>query len=82
MCLHMLPTGVQAFLLTTSYNLEQLEQCLVCDGAKIFDTSKFSSLNKTGTAYKWELLIANHLEQSFSIVGQSKTREQQSDPIY
>jgi hypothetical protein len=37
-------TGVLAFLLTTSYDLEQLEQCLVCDSAKIFVTSKFSSL--------------------------------------
>jgi hypothetical protein len=48
-----------------SYDLEQLEQCLVCDLAKIFVTSKFSSLNKTGTANRWELLIANHLDQSF-----------------
>jgi hypothetical protein len=65
-------TGVPAFLLTTSYDLEQLEQCLVCDLAKIFVTSKFSSLDKTGTANRWELLIANHLDQSFSFANRKQ----------
>jgi hypothetical protein len=41
----------------------------VCDPAQIFFTSKFSSLlfyNATHkTANRWELLIANNLDQSF-----------------
>jgi hypothetical protein len=35
-------TGVPAFLLTTSYDLEQLEQCLVCDLAKMLGQNDFA----------------------------------------
>jgi len=53
----------------------------VCDPAQIFLTSKFSydvffgnPLNKTetGTAYMWELLIANHLDESLQLANKKQ----------
>ncbi len=52
----------------------------ICDPTKIFLTSKFSCLlfsnptHKTemGTANRWELLIANHLDQSLWLANQKR----------
>jgi hypothetical protein len=38
--------------------------CSVCDPAKVFLTSKYLLLSNSTTAYRWELLIANHLDES------------------
>jgi hypothetical protein len=59
-------------------DLEHLQQCGVCDLAKIFPTSKFSYLlfsNPTcklllGLLIGGRLLIANHLGQSLELVNQ------------
>jgi hypothetical protein len=47
--------------------LEHPHWCSVCDPAKAFQASKFVFLiqkTETGAANMWELLIANHLDQS------------------
>jgi hypothetical protein len=71
----------------TPYYLEHPHQCLVCDPAKIFLTSKFIYLlfcnptHKTEIANRWELLRANHLDNHYG--WPIKNREQeQSDHIY
>jgi hypothetical protein len=55
-------------------------RCSVCDPAYIFLTSKFSYLlfcnpthkTENGTAIWWELLIANHLDQSLWLANQKQ----------
>jgi len=57
-----------------------LQWCSVCDPAKVFLTSKFSYLlfsnpahqTKTGTANRWRLLIATHLDQSNYLANQQQ----------
>ncbi len=57
----------------TPYYLEHPHQCLVCDPAKIFLTSKFVYLlfcnptHKTEIANRWELLRTNYLNQSLCL---------------
>jgi hypothetical protein len=57
----------------TPYYLEHPHQCLVCDPAKIFLTSKFIYLPfcnpapKTEIANRWELLRVNYLDQSLCL---------------
>jgi hypothetical protein len=55
-------------------------QCLGCDLAKIFLTSKFSYLDfcnpthktETQAAHMWELLIANHQDKSLCLANQKQ----------
>ncbi len=61
--------GLHLNMINISF-LEHPLWCSVCDPAKIFLTFKFSYLlfcnpthkTETGTANRWELLIANHLD--------------------
>jgi hypothetical protein len=72
-----------------SITYQHPHRCSEFDPAKKILTSKFNYLRfcnpthktETMTANRWELLIANHLDQSLWMANQ-KNKDQQSDHIY
>jgi hypothetical protein len=73
-------TPKNIFLLHNNQYLEHPHRCSLCEPGKIFLTSKFSYLlfcdptHKTEmrTAYRCELLIANHMDQSLWLGNQKQ----------